>query len=198
MRFLIASAMLATAAIATPALAQDAPAPTTDKPFQGFSITAITGIDGTSALGDNATGVMYGGQVGYDLQSGKAVFGVEAEAAGASTKYCVSPTATTRFCDKAGRDLYVGGRVGYVVGKSTMIYAKGGYTNARDTVTYTDSVTPANNSRGAGNQDGWRAGVGVETKLGTNLVAKAEYRYSNYSNSDYSRNQGVVGLGFRF
>ncbi len=196
MRILIASALLASAAIATPAFAQDAPA--TDKPFQGVSVTAITGVDNSSALGESGTGVIYGGQLGYDIQSGKAVFGIEAEGAGASTKYCVSPTATTRFCDKAGRDLYVGGRLGYVVGKTTMVYVKGGYTNARDSVTYTDSVTPANNSKGAGNQDGWRAGVGVETRLSKNLIAKAEYRYSNYSDSDYSRNQGVVGLGFRF
>jgi len=198
MRFLIASAMLASAAIASPALAQDAPAPAPDKEFQGFSITAITGVDNASAFGESGTGVLYGGQVGYDIQSGKAVFGIEGEAIGASTKYCIAPTATTRFCDKAGRDLYVGGRLGYVVGGKTMVYAKGGYTNARDSVTYTDSVTPANNSRGAGNQDGWRAGAGVETRIGTNLVAKAEYRYSNYSDSDYSRHQGVVGLGFRF
>lgn len=195
MRFLIASALLASAAIATPAFAQDAPA--TDKPFQGVSITAITGVDNSSALGESGTGVMYGGQIGYDIQSGKAVFGIEAEAAGASTKYCIK-TATTSLCDKADRDLYVGGRIGYVVGSKTMIYAKGGYTNARDTATFTDSVTPANNFKGSGNQDGWRAGVGVETRLSGNLVAKAEYRYSNYSNSDYSRNQGVVGLGFRF
>lgn len=196
MRFLIASALLASAAIATPALAQDAPA--SDKPFQGFSITAIAGVDNASALGESGTGVIYGGQVGYDIQSGKAVFGIEGEAAGASTKYCIHPSATTRFCDKAGRDLYVGGRLGYVVGSSTMIYVKGGYSNAHDSVTYTDSVTPANNSKGAGNQDGIRGGVGVETRLGSNLVAKAEYRYTNYSNSDYSRNQGVIGLGFRF
>lgn len=197
MRFLIASALLASAAIATPAFAQDAPAPATDKPFQGFSITAITGVDSASAFGESGTGVIYGGQVGYDIQSGKAVFGLEGEVAGASTKYCFNPSATTQFCDKAGRDLYAGARVGYVVGNATMIYVKGGYTNARDSVSYTDSVTPANNSKGAGNQDGFRAGVGVETKLGTNLVAKAEYRYSNYANT-YSRNQGVVGLGFRF
>lgn len=196
MRLIIATAVLAATTIATPAFAQDAPAP--DKTFQGPSITVITGIDDTSAFGESGTGVIYGGQVGYDIQSGKAVFGIEGEATGASTKYCFAPSATTRFCDKAGRDLYVGGRLGYVAGSSTMVYVKGGYSNARDSVSYTDTANPANNSRGAGNQDGIRGGVGVEQRIGTNLTAKAEYRYTNYSNSDYSRNQGVVGLGFRF
>ncbi|MBN8814452.1 MAG: porin family protein [Sphingomonas sp.] len=191
MRLIAASLLLS--ALATPAFGQNS-----DKPFDGASITAITGVDNASAFGTSGTGVLYGGQIGYDIQSGKTVFGVEGEVAGASTKYCTSPTATTKFCDKAGRDLYVGGRLGYVVGRSTMVYGKAGYSNGRDSVTYTDSVTPANNSKGAGNQDGWRAGVGVETRISDHLIAKAEYRYTNYANSDYGRNQGVVGLGFRF
>lgn len=45
--------------------------------------------------------------------------------------------------------------------------------------------------------DGVRGGVGVEQKLGKSVSLKAEYRYSNYD-GPYSRNQGVVGLGFRF
>lgn len=192
MRMLAASVLLSALA-ATPAFAQDQPA----KPFQGPSVTAITGVDNASALGDSGTGIIYGGQVGYDIQSGKTVFGIEGEIAGASTKYC-STFGTATFCDKADRDFYVGGRVGYVVGRSTMVYAKGGYTNARDNFTYRDTATPANNYTGSGTQDGWRAGVGVETRIGRNLTAKAEYRYSNYSDSAYSRNQGVVGLGFRF
>lgn len=50
---------------------------------------------------------------------------------------------------------------------------------------------------GSGISDGIRGGAGVETRIGTNLIAKAEYRYSNYSDSSYGRHQGVVGLGFR-
>lgn len=192
MRLFAASLLLS--ALATPALAQD----NTDKPFEGASITAITGVDRAGALDANGTGVIYGGQLGYDIQSGKAVFGVEGEVSGASTKYCTTNTSPGTYCDKAGRDLYVGGRLGYVVSPTTMVYVKAGYTNARDKFTYRDSVTPANDYSASGNQDGIRGGVGVETRIGKNLTAKAEYRYSNYADSSYSRNQGVVGLGFHF
>ena len=190
MRLIAASLLLS--ALATPALAQD-----TDKPFEGASITAITGVDRAGALDANGTGVIYGGQLGYDIQSGKAVFGVEGEVSGASTRYCTTNTSPGTYCDKAGRDLYVGGRLGYVVSPSTMVYVKAGYTNARDKFTYRDSTTPANDYTASGNQDGIRGGVGVETRIGKNLTAKAEYRYSNYENG-FSRHQVVAGFGFRF
>ena len=41
---------------------------------------------------------------------------------------------------RAGRDLYVGGRVGVVVGGNTLLYAKAGYTNARVRVDYEDGT----------------------------------------------------------
>lgn len=197
MRLFAASILLS--ALATPALAQDNP----DKPFQGPSVTAIVGVDKGSAsngLGQDDTGVVYGGQVGYDIQSGKAVFGVEGEITGASTKTCKPGgiVAGDRFCDKAGRDLYAGARLGYVVGQSTMVYVKGGYTNARESFDYRDGGSGATNYSGDGTRGGVRGGVGVETLIGKNVVAKAEYRYSNYANTDYSRNQGVVGIGFKF
>ena len=70
-----------------------------------------------------------------------------------------------------------------------LIYAKAGYTNARASVT----------GFGGANFDGIRAGAGVESHARQQLAdsVRAEYRYSNYE-ADLSRNQGVIGLGFRF
>ena len=194
MRMFVASLLLS-ALTATPALAQD----NADKPFESASITAIAGVDGTSQFGANDTGVLYGAQAGYDIQRGGTVFGVEGEVSGSSTKECYNYTspAGASYCSKADRDLYIGGRLGQVVGKSTLVYVKAGYTNYRDKFTYVDPVTPANSARGSGVLDGIRGGVGVEQKIGSNVSLKAEYRYSNYER-DYSRNQGVVGVGFRF
>ena len=42
-----------------------------------------------------------------------------------------------------------------------------------------------------------RVGAGVEQQLGTNLYAKAEYRYSNYE-AGIERHQVLGGVGFRF
>lgn len=183
---------------ATPAIAQTSPA----RPFDGPSVTVIAGVDRGSEIGMHGTGVMYGGQLGYDMQSAGTVFGVEGEITGAGTKQCqsfvVGPGSVGHLCTKSGRDFYFGGRLGYVVVESTMIYVKAGYTNARGTYDYRVVGTGASDTSGSGTSDGIRGGVGVETRIGTSLIAKAEYRYSNYLDSSYSRHQAVVGFGFRF
>ena len=190
-KFLIAVLLGATAA--TPALAQNA------APFTGPRVEAIVGYDNVKGDGGHRNGVTYGAGLGYDFQLGGAVLGIEGEATDSSAKGCETGfiTATDRICANAKRDLYVGGRVGVAVAPSTLLYAKAGYTNARFKVNYTDTATPANNSSASTNLDGVRVGAGVEQKLGTNLYAKAEYRYSNYEQG-LSRHQVVAGLGFRF
>jgi outer membrane immunogenic protein len=196
MRFLIASALLASAAIATPALAQDAPASASEgKEFQGVKILAVTGIDHVTIPGATQTGLSYGGVVGYDYQSGKAVFGVEGEIDGSTAKDCANVSATERVCLKAGRDLYAGVRAGVVVGTKTLLYVKGGYDNGR--IVATDTISGTTNKVGQ-NSDGWRAGAGVELNLAKNMLVRAEYRYTNYSDSDVARHQGIVGVGFKF
>ncbi|MDB5677302.1 porin family protein [Sphingomonas bacterium] len=194
MRFLIASALMASAAIATPALAQDAPAP--DKEFQGFKIVGNTGIDRVNAGGDGETGLSYGGTVGYDYQAGKAVFGIEGGIDGSTTKRCDSNVvvAGDELCARTGRDLYVGGRIGAVVGGKALLYVKGGYTNARAVADYTVGATT---TKTGDNLDGVRAGAGVELNVSRNIVGRVEYRYSNYE-QDVSRHQALVGLGVKF
>jgi len=198
MRFLIASALLASAAIATPALAQDGPASAPEgKEFQGFKILAVTGIDHVTGSGDNQTGLSYGGVVGYDYQAGKAVFGVEGEIDGSTAKDCVNNAvaAGDRLCVKAGRDLYAGVRAGVVVGNKALLYVKGGYANGRIDATYT--LNNATTKSGQ-NLDGWRVGTGVELPVANNLLVRAEYRYTNYSDTDLARHQGLIGVGVKF
>ena len=111
---------------------------------------------------------------------------------------------------KQGRDIYVGGRVGYVVSPATMIYAKGGYTNTKLRVLAGDTNQTTDTDF---NLDGWRIGAGAEHALSPNTYAKLEYRYSNYErgNIDYAlggtsnrfdvdtdRHQVVASYGFRF
>ena len=181
MRILIAAA-LATTALASPAVAQE------QQPgaFQGAHIEVIGGYDLLSADGEEASGGLYGISGGYDFQRNNVVFGIELEAAESTGDVCEAG-----ICLDASRDLYVGGRVGTVVSESALLYVKAGYTNARfelDPAVLGDSDTTL---------DGIRGGVGIEWATGTPVVARIEYRYSNYEN-DLSRHQGVVGLGIRF
>lgn len=188
MRSIVVAALLAASA-ATPALAQDS------APFTGPRVEGIVGWDRVSNNGHDDA-LTYGLGAGYDFQTGMGLVGVEAEASDSQAKACIgsATAADPRLCAKAGRDLYVGGRIGTVVGGSALLYAKAGYTNARAKGSLDNGTTLV---RGARNYDGFRVGAGAEYALGTNAFVKAEYRYSNYE-AGFSRNQVVAGFGFRF
>jgi len=184
---LVASASLAALVSAVPAMAQ------TSEPFTGAYVDAVGGWDRHQADEAHKDGFVYGAQAGYDFASGKVRFGPEIEATGSTEKGCAN-TATATICSKAGRDFFVGGRVGYVVAPKALVYLTGGYTNAR----YTGSVIQ--NGVAFSNDDdhsGARIGAGVEYAVTKNLFVKTEYRYSNYSNG-IARNQVLGGVGIRF
>jgi outer membrane immunogenic protein len=220
MKKFLACLATGSALVSVPALAQS-----TETSFTGPYVQALAGYDinkaGSSIDGgagsndhDKADGFLYGGGLGYDYDFGKVVIGAEGE--------FTDSTAKTRFDDgvpenfglgnvKAKRDLYVGAKAGFKAAPSTLIYVKGGYTNARFGVLAGDGT---DNSRVNLDADGWRLGAGVEQKVGANTFAKLEYRYSNYSkaeadfrddfpdsdrfNVDLDRHQIVAAVGYRF
>lgn len=194
MRHFAKALILPAILVAVPAAAQDA------EPFTGPSIVAVGGVDHSSGGGFNDTGVLYGGAATYDLGAGKLRYGIEGEVTGSTKKGCESNLVVTgdRGCYNAGRDFYVGGRLGAVVSDNVMLYGKAGYTNARLSGTYDTPATPANpDDRSAGNHGGYRLGAGVEYNAG-NFLIRTEYRFSDYDGIVGSRHQGTVGLGFRF
>jgi outer membrane immunogenic protein len=192
MRSIVVAALFAASA-AAPALAQDASG---RAPFTGPRVEGLVGWDRVQNNG-HKDGVAYGVGAGYDFQAGKALIGIEGEAADSTAKLCAgSRTAVDpRVCAKAGRDLYVGGRIGTVVGGRTLLYAKGGYTNAQAKLTSNDGTTQT--TLGKSNLDGYRVGAGAEYAIGANSFVKTEYRYSNYE-AGFDRHQVVAGFGFRF
>lgn len=207
----------------TPALAQDgSPAAS----FEGPRIEALVGydrhrsgsevdIDDTRDLKQTIDGVTYGAGIGYDFAAGdQFVIGAEAEITESSASWDNNNSQPNVFNlgrVNAGRDIYVGGRLGYAVSPETLIYAKAGYTNARYSLQGTDGTT---NLRQRLDTDGYRVGAGVEQKLGTNAFVKLEYRYSNYSEGEFDfngdvpdssrfdldtdRHQVMTGVGYRF
>jgi outer membrane immunogenic protein len=191
MRKYIAAFLLA-GALAVPAHAQEA------EPFSGIKVEGLVGYDTTDVEGNDADGIAYGLGVGFDKQSGKMVFGIEAEATETSLGECVDGVVVPAdtLCARVGRDLYAGGRIGTVIGSRTLLYAKAGYTNARVKTAYDTGVVGTETQAGE-NLDGLRVGGGLELALGKSAFAKAEYRYSNYEQG-FDRHQGVVGFGLRF
>ena len=125
------------------------------------------------------------------------LLGIEGEVSDSDARACDGSrsAADPRFCVKAGRDLYVGGRVGTVVGGRSLLYAKAGYTNARVKLTQDGGTGQITLDRTA--LDGVRVGGGAEVALSQNTFLKAEYRYSNYE-AGLERHQVVGGFGVRF
>lgn len=192
MRNYILAAVLA-GAVATPALAQSG------APFTGVRAEGIVGYEraGSETRRDKSDGVTYGAGVGFDFQAAGLLAGVEGEVSESTVGECTANVrvAGDRLCAELGRDFYVGGRFGGLVGPNTLAYAKGGYTNARIETAYTAGT--ANELRLSTDLDGYRVGGGIEHAVGPNSFIKAEYRYSNYEQR-FEKHQGVVGFGFRF
>ncbi|MXO61259.1 outer membrane beta-barrel protein [Altererythrobacter salegens] len=183
---------------AAPAYAQD------DKAFTGPWAGAVVGYD-TFTSGDDTDdsedGVTYGIALGYDVNLGGVVLGVEGELADSS----VSASATDVLQDddmltlSAGRDLYAGIRVGVPVSETMLLFAKAGYSNQRFAATY--ELDDEVESMGE-NLDGYRIGGGLEFDFGQPF-ARIEYRYSDYgafsaTDIETSRHQVMVTAGLRF
>jgi len=193
MRNYVLAALLA-GTLATPAIAQDAPVQ-----GGGFRVEGVVGYDRPSIENEEGDGVLYGVGVGYDFQAGNAVLGIEAEATDSTSDECQADFASPgdELCATIGRDLYVGGRVGAMMG-STLLYAKAGYTNARVGLEYEDGTAATLTDFDLReNLDGVRVGGGAQFNVGTNSYIRTEYRYSNYEN-DFDRHQVVGAFGFRF
>lgn len=204
---------------ATPAFAQ------TEPDFTGPRIEALFGYDinqaGSSIDDDtnidndeSAEGLLYGVGIGYDMNLGGAVVGIEGEFtdSSADTDFENGDFEGFGFGNvEAGRDLYVGLRAGALVTPRTLLYVKGGYTNAKFDIRSNDGTTVYDEDIDA---DGWRVGAGGELALSNNLFAKLEYRYSKYEEAeidfegdlpdsdrfdvDTDRHQIVAGVGLRF
>lgn len=189
-----ALALIGIAGLAAPAFAQDAAVPG----FTGAHVEGIAGWDRNQSYGEHKDGILYGIGAGYDVAvGGTTIAGIEAEVNDSSAKVCAgSETATDpRLCARAARDLYVGGRIGTVVGGKALLYAKAGYTNGRYKFTSDDGSNRSTLS--SDDLNGVRVGAGVEYPLSANTFVKTEYRYSNYEQG-VTRHQVVGGFGMRF
>ena len=168
-----------------------------EETFVGPRVAIIGGWDRLDHDGENGSGFVYGGNAGYDIAIGGVRLAPEVEVTGTTQKNCFNET-NGRRCERGDRDFYVGGRIGYVVVPSVLFYAKAGYTNGRFTDRFT-RVAGGTTTQidGHDNRSGVRLGAGIEYALAEHFFVTGEYRYSNYS-GDFSRNQVLGGVGFRF
>jgi outer membrane immunogenic protein len=114
-KFVIGTALAALALVATPAMASD---------FAGPRVEVTAGADDVKN-GVDTTDITYGAALGYDLQFGKVVAGIDATAA--------------NVFDKA--DLGVGARLGYVLNENVLAFTRVGYTNLERPAVELEGIT---------------------------------------------------------
>ena len=127
-----------------------------------------------------STGVVGGGHVGYNVQFGGLVVGVEGDFEGTTLSHTtVYPlSAPDTFRSEIGWQSSVRGRLGYAFDR-VMIYGTGGVAFADINHTYREATTPITQSL-SDVRTGWTAGGGVEYALSNNWSARVEYRYADF------------------
>jgi outer membrane immunogenic protein len=113
--FVIGAALALSALVAAPAMASD---------FAGPRVEVTAGADDVKN-GVDTTAITYGAALGYDLQFGKVVAGIDATAA--------------NVFDKA--DLGVGARLGYVLNENVLAFTRVGYTNLERPAVELEGIT---------------------------------------------------------
>lgn len=176
-----------------------APAPAYVPPaynWTGFYLGLNVGGGWTSGgdFGD-ASGIIGGGQIGYNWQSvgSPFVIGLEADIQGAD----LSNSATALGVTVDGRLNAFGtvrGRLGYAWDRF-MIYATGGWAVTRTQLDATNGLVSVSNHDWS---SGWTAGGGIEWGFADRWSAKVEYLFVNTGDIDMTLAGIPVGGNFDF
>jgi outer membrane immunogenic protein len=148
------------------------------------------------ATGHDGGGGLLGGQIGYNLQVNRFVFGIEADLSSAwidGSTACPNPAFS---CGHSFNWLAsVRGRAGAAVnGNRTLLYVTAG--GAWADVDYASKDAATGVLFGTGHSErhwGWVAGAGVEHMLTPNLTARIEYLY--YGFDEVTAPAGTLGAG---
>ncbi len=220
---LMACAGLMAAAMATPSLAADLPrpafkAPVYVAPFSwsgfyvginggyGWGTTKLSNVLGTQNFND--TGGLVGGTIGYNLQTGNWVWGLEGDLDASWLKG--DSTAAPLCAGGIGCELkqtWFGtarGRIGYAFDR-WLPYATGGLAVGDS------KITVPNGNAQTDTRTGWTAGAGVEWAFMGAWSAKLEYLYADLgtktcaaatcfvaTNVALTQNLVRLGLNYRF
>jgi opacity protein-like surface antigen len=165
-------------------------------PYMGISAGSTWGrthwaFQGATTDPDYA-GVLAGGQVGYNFQRGRFVWGIEGDAGWSNARGAAACPAQPLLFSCEGDVGALGsltGRFGYTWGQA-LFYAKGGWAFGQVTAaTSVNFVDPgvASPPPGAANvahstnwENGWTVGAGMEFALTDRWSAKAEYMHYGF------------------
>lgn len=150
-----------------------------------------------NAFDMDGTGLLGGGQAGFNYQSGAWLFGIEGSVAGTDLSDSrPSPFFPTidRYTSDISLLTTVTGRLGYA-GDRWLAYAKGGWAGADVELTLFDRIERVRASSDTW-ADGWTVGAGAEYALGASFSLALEYNYADLDTGNWTlRCNCPSGLG---
>jgi outer membrane immunogenic protein len=168
------------------------------RPAGGFRAEILLGYD-TDGF---ENGMLYGGRIGYDFRvTPGLLLGIDGELNDVTTdqEFNLAPQPGTLVLED-GPDAYVGARATLVLSRRFSIYGGAGYSRARQSFFFlinpNQPLGPVGGEESY--QDGYRVSAGGQLNIGRRAFLGAEYRYSNYEDGFFQREQWVGSIGFRF
>jgi outer membrane immunogenic protein len=150
----------------------------------GGGWSSFRGSDPATGMVDpdsvHGNGILGGGEIGYNFQTGPWALGIEGEASWSDVKISQSDPFGGIGLNLTVKNDYVatvGGRLGYAFDR-WMVYGKGGAAWTRDKVDVADGL--GGTATGRFSRTGWMAGVGVEYAFADHWSAKLEYNYLKF------------------
>jgi outer membrane immunogenic protein len=203
LRILSQAAFVATvagASLATPALAApfNGPYVGAQVGWQSEKMRDVKSSFGAIPVDDTKQAITGGVFVGYDAAiNGRFVLGAEGGLDLASDDEVQASDTGANYSVDPKYSFDVTARAGYLVNPKTLLYVRGGYTNARIRATVVNGTAIESASR---SESGWVVGGGIERKVAQNVTARLEYRYSKFGEGDGKdyRHRVLAGLAYRF
>lgn len=153
--------------------------------------TVVTISGATVDTDAKPDGVIGGGQIGYNWQSGSWVLGLEADIQGSGQKdtfsHAIAAGGTQTTSDKLDYFGTVRGRVGYAWDRH-LLYITGGWAYGRGTIDSTTLVAGVTHASTHHNDitDGWTVGGGWEWAFADRWSARVEYLYVDFGSDSAS------------
>jgi outer membrane immunogenic protein len=132
--------------------------------------------------GARTNGVVGGGLIGYNFQSGPLVYGLEFDIGGADLSgngvVFIPPAIPNHYAVDWNGNLRA--RIGYLLWPQTLFFASGGFAFADFKFTH----GPSGNSFSTV-LPGWTVGGGIDHMFTPNFIVRLEYLYADYGNKTY-------------
>jgi outer membrane immunogenic protein len=163
----------------------------------GHGRTQVSSLAGLGSVSANTKGFLGGGQIGYNLHTGKVVFGIEADISAADIDGSVTGVDSTgdvrTSTARIGWTSLLTGRLGYAAGQ-WLPYIKGGAAWGGTSLSIhnlTDRTYASTNKT----RSGWTIGAGVEYALAPQWTLRAQYDYVDLGRKNLTLvdNTGVSG-----